>query len=746
MATQINVGDKLIDHPVNKLGQLEGVSVGINLHALELAWVELVDLPLDKLYEGTSEIFESFCRDGKNRREFIPYSEEDIPENERLGCVKELQFNLLEESWKRGKTARETMLVVGRKIPELNAPPWMSLLAKLGSRYDAVAAGLENKVRRYNRILNVEVPYLEGNVALLNWFYVNHFTGQKIRGIDDCDEYYTEGSVVGMDSLWGEDETGYFQFGFTADVCEVLRSFERYSGEKLNYDFRSDGLYVDDKKVGYFCRPKMPTAECLRENLRRRRTSRGNLENLLSFEEGRNLDIIPTLRESRRAVAGNCNREIPPVYFKEDFEAGGKLLIRGGTVWGLDSSPVALYLPDSGIRGWFRFLVERFRLALHGSDALLEEIEHAEQETRKANAAAKKEREARIKAERTRQDAIGESARVFAHEMKGKIAAIIALLIGISGSGKQDVDAMLGSSSLELISISLKGKDKIVEETFEGLLKSFDDPSLYAGDCKIYEQIRSVCEIIEKRAEEYVKFGECINTVDDIEWTKKRIGLALKILGDAESALKPYIFFLNADRKALKEIGKSISLDAVVEDIVAGLDDSDSVLSELKKRSGISPKRINFSFSRGALPKGMDDNIVYGLSPDLLRSCIGYLMKNSDEARGEQPLRIDVRTFYELCEGEKYCGLVFEDNGVGMSEETRARLLGSMEQLTNTRSSKDQGQFVGVFSVRRACELYGGYLDIESQKDVGTRMILRFKQEPFSETEMRKHRPSMYDM
>ena len=66
------------------------------------------------------------------------------------------------------------------------------------------------------------------------------------------------------------------------------------------------------------------------------------------------------------------------------------------------------------------------------------------------------------------------------------------------------------------------------------------------------------------------------------------------------------------------------------------------------------------------------------------------------------------------------------DTGIGMSRDDTVKALEPFEQADSTLSREHDGTGLGLFICCRLMRLHDGTLDIESEKGIGTTVVLRF--------------------
>lgn len=105
----------------------------------------------------------------------------------------------------------------------------------------------------------------------------------------------------------------------------------------------------------------------------------------------------------------------------------------------------------------------------------------------------------------------------------------------------------------------------------------------------------------------------------------------------------------------------------------------------------------------------------------LIMQLMTAVLKNSREAiqeRGKQGGKISIRTFMD----ESSVCIEIEDNGVGMSEETRLRMFDPFYTTKFSRKSKGLGLSVAYEILQK----HGAAVDVKSEKGKGTKMVMCF--------------------
>lgn len=124
------------------------------------------------------------------------------------------------------------------------------------------------------------------------------------------------------------------------------------------------------------------------------------------------------------------------------------------------------------------------------------------------------------------------------------------------------------------------------------------------------------------------------------------------------------------------------------------------------------------------LSKGVPE--VVSADPDQIRQSVLNLVKNAIEAVDSDPGRLAKgggRVLVSLTRESEGVLLVVEDDGPGMSTETRQRIF--TPYFTTKTSGKVVGTGLGLPIVQRIVEEHGGTIHVESTPTVGTRFEVR---------------------
>lgn len=112
--------------------------------------------------------------------------------------------------------------------------------------------------------------------------------------------------------------------------------------------------------------------------------------------------------------------------------------------------------------------------------------------------------------------------------------------------------------------------------------------------------------------------------------------------------------------------------------------------------------------------------------PKLLRQILANLMSNALKySPDETEVRVSVRR------QDNHLTFAIEDQGIGIPEVALSHLFEPFHRASNATSVKGTG--LGLTIVKQAAELHGGSIAVESQQDIGTRVIVTL---PFKPAEL----------
>lgn len=172
-------------------------------------------------------------------------------------------------------------------------------------------------------------------------------------------------------------------------------------------------------------------------------------------------------------------------------------------------------------------------------------------------------------------------------------------------------------------------------------------------------------------------------------------------LGDKRKAME-YLYQIAEQQEGLNRfVGKRIHSDSLT-----GL-----LLGKISrgKELGIEVKLDEQSWLQ-RLPDALDNHDMVVV--------MGNLLENAFEALQRKKGKKEV--FISIEQDDEVCSLLIEDNGCGMSEETKRRI------FERDYSTKGPDRGIGMYLVRNVIEKGGGHLKIQSSEEDGTSMMITF--------------------
>jgi signal transduction histidine kinase len=171
--------------------------------------------------------------------------------------------------------------------------------------------------------------------------------------------------------------------------------------------------------------------------------------------------------------------------------------------------------------------------------------------------------------------------------------------------------------------------------------------------------------------------------------------------------------------RRLKHLVDDILGIAAVSDTSATADPTSTNIETL-----VQQEIVRFAFE--ARDKGVEIDVENGLAgttvetdPRLLSICLRGLLSNAIKYSREGG-RVHVRVDTLVQNGDTLLRTAFTDQGLGMSDETMNTLFQGFRQGEDPMTREHNGIGVGLFMVKRAAELLGGSIQIESEEEKGT--------------------------
>lgn len=165
-----------------------------------------------------------------------------------------------------------------------------------------------------------------------------------------------------------------------------------------------------------------------------------------------------------------------------------------------------------------------------------------------------------------------------------------------------------------------------------------------------------------------------------------------------------------------------LRLDRSLEDIVALVEDCTDVLRPLSDSKGMT---VAVNFEGDTCLVEVDRNRFKQVMTNLISNSIKY---------GKQGGYVKVEISNDAIAASGVLNIMVSDNGCGMSESVRSRLFNPFE-----RGSNGHGYGLGMCIVEKIIKLMGGAVEVWSEEDVGTNVMLTI---PIPRTGLEKQRYS----
>jgi signal transduction histidine kinase len=114
--------------------------------------------------------------------------------------------------------------------------------------------------------------------------------------------------------------------------------------------------------------------------------------------------------------------------------------------------------------------------------------------------------------------------------------------------------------------------------------------------------------------------------------------------------------------------------------------------------------------------EAMEEGLQVLVNLTLLQSALSNLVDNALKYSGDKPVHI------RLHAEDGICFLSFRDEGIGIPQEDMANIYQPMHRARNARNVKGHG--IGLPLAKKVIELHGGTIDINTQENKGTEVLV----------------------
>lgn len=213
------------------------------------------------------------------------------------------------------------------------------------------------------------------------------------------------------------------------------------------------------------------------------------------------------------------------------------------------------------------------------------------------------------------------------------------------------------------------------------------------------------------------------NVSHDIQTPLSNIKGYSNLLGEStltKDGKNRYVSIINNEINRLSNLTKQLLL-------LASLDQQENLLhktkfslvEQLKKvmhyyQWEINEKNIILSYSLSNVYLTGDQALLHSVWENLLTNAIKYNVENGS---------ID----NAVTDREKYIEISFKDSGIGMPEEITERIFERFFREDTSRTGTVEGSGLGLSIVASIVKLHGGWVEVDSEKGVGSnfKVLLR---------------------
>lgn len=140
---------------------------------------------------------------------------------------------------------------------------------------------------------------------------------------------------------------------------------------------------------------------------------------------------------------------------------------------------------------------------------------------------------------------------------------------------------------------------------------------------------------------------------------------------------------------------------------------ANEVMNELEETAELKNVTLNVQSENDVCING-SERLLHDIIYNLCDNAIKY---------NKQDGNVDVSIYEE----ESYVYLVVEDNGIGISKEHHEKIFERFYRVDKSRSKKSGGTGLGLSIVKNAVKHHHGTIDMESELNKGTKIIIKFK-------------------
>ncbi|MFN0200414.1 MAG: sensor histidine kinase, partial [Bacteroidia bacterium] len=123
-------------------------------------------------------------------------------------------------------------------------------------------------------------------------------------------------------------------------------------------------------------------------------------------------------------------------------------------------------------------------------------------------------------------------------------------------------------------------------------------------------------------------------------------------------------------------------------------------------------KRLHFSFENQLTAPFFGDSLRIKI---IFHNIINNSIRYQDTEKENSYLDVKVKVI------DNQCCIIFQDNGIGISEQSKPRIF----EMFYRGTEKADGSGFGLYMVKQAIEKLGGTIECESQEHEGTTFVVK---------------------
>ena len=234
------------------------------------------------------------------------------------------------------------------------------------------------------------------------------------------------------------------------------------------------------------------------------------------------------------------------------------------------------------------------------------------------------------------------------------------------------------------------------------VLETLNKPEFYEGEIFwdiLYDINKSMCDVVNNLEKQQQDLKDYIEMwIHDVKWDKKVLEQVRRI----EVCVEQVLYFARSENASQDYLIKNVNLSKVINDVA------------LKNKDDLLSHNISLFVENALITVLTDSKWLCFILEQIINNCIKYV-------------RSDVDSYIKISVNSKkqWVKLCIEDNGLGISSQDLPRVFDKTYTGMNGHiCSTSTG--MGLFIVKNLCEKLGHRIEIESEVNKYTRVIITF--------------------